>query len=418
MPYSKESRDITKNKKNTILFLFLVVILTTFFIGDREGLSIVVTGISIVIWIPVFLKFKWRLNRSEKKYVFVSFSFLLLMFFYNLIGYSTFNLISITRNISWILAGLISIYVMKIFSVKERSFLFVIFLLLIILMLVTLVEKGRSYEMDEAFATANAWVSSMLMILSGICLIAANQVKSLFSRFIFVSIILLSVYINFFILQRGINAVLSLFLFVLILSLNIKNIFLVKLIFVTTIIFALILFMTDIYIDFFDWMANVIPSERLSIRIKAISLSIQYIDVDAGGGTLKARSELMEISWNTFTSGMQNFIFGAGGHKENNLIIGNHSFILDTLASYGIIGGIVFYIYFKKQIQFIMSYVNKKDNPVMYSQCIVVICIYIFRNYFGAMANANINFVMLLFFPLTIEMIKRYNTKYIKKVNK
>ena len=413
MPFFKDYRNINKSNKNTILFWFLVIILTTFFVGDREGLSIIVTGISLLVWIPVFLKYNSRLNKRETQYVFVSFSFLLLMCFYKLIGYSSLNLVSITRNISWILAGLISIYVMKLFSIKERSRIYIIFLVLIITTVVVLVNKGQSYEMAKAAEIANAWVSSMLMILSGICLIAANQVKSLYLRILFVTIIIFSIFLNFYILQRGTNAVLTFVLVVLIMSLNFKNRFLVRMIFATTIFFAIIVFLTDLYIDIFDWMANVVPSERISSRIQAISLSIQYLDVEEGGATMSARADLMKISWNTFTSGIQTFIFGAGAHKENNLIIGNHSFILDTLASYGIIGGILFYFYFKKQFQFIMSYVNKNDNPVLYSQCIVVICVYLFRNFWGAMATANINFVMLLFLPLTIEVINRYNSKQI-----
>ena len=399
---------------NKLLFLFLAIILITFFIGNWEGLSIIMTGVAVVIWVPVFLKFSWCLNKQERKYVLVSILFLLLMLFYNYIGLSTNNVVIVVRNISWILSGLISIYVLKMFSKKEQLYLFALFVLLLMMMIVGLMRTGSSYDISEAVNAANTWVSSMLMILSGICIIVANNIKSLYFRVFFIAITFCSIYTNFYILQRGTNAVLTLIEIILIMSLNFKNRFLVKTIFVIVISLTFFLYVTDIYREMFEWIASVIPSERISSRLLIVSRSIQYLDIEEGGGTLTARSELMSISWNTFTSGFQNFVFGAGAHKDDNVIIGNHSFILDTLASYGIIGGIIFYIYFKKQFQFIMSYVNKKANPLLYSQCVVVFCVYIFRNYFGAMATACINFIMLMFFPLAIKMIQKYNTTITK----
>ena len=157
-----------------------------------------------------------------------------------------------------------------------------------------------------------------------------------------------------------------------------------------------------------NWLADVSPSDRVSDRFSQISMAIAYEDVAANRGSLSGRNELMALSWNTFTSSFSHILFGAGEHAEDDTVIGHHSFILDTLACYGIVGGSILFFYFKKQYQIFMSYLDRKKNWALYMQCAIVFMFYVFRNFYGQVAYALVNFVFLLFFPLTFKLIKYY----------
>jgi hypothetical protein len=152
------------------------------------------------------------------------------------------------------------------------------------------------------------------------------------------------------------------------------------------------------------------PSERLAERFRSIAYALRYEEIEAGGGSLAGRSHLMRLSWNTFTSSTGRFLFGTGEHLFDHTTIGHHSFMIDTLARYGILGGVFFFIYFKKQCQIILSNVSKKTDWRLYWQCAVVLFIYLLRNLYGDMCTANVNLLLMIFFPLTIRIIINYKT--------
>ena len=368
-----------------------------------------------VVWLAAVATYRGRLSKDEKTFTIVSFVYLVLVFSYILLGYSSIDTLGLVVISSWIMAGIVSIYTMKLFNSRELSVVFyAMFIMLLILMLIY-TGQGREIRAagDEYWAkdVANAWYGSLLMLLSGLSLIVILNIKRLFPRLIALLVLFLTLYINIFVLQRGTNVIMTLAEMGLILFFIIKNKTTVISLSVVFGIFLVIVFSSDNLILFFDWLAQNIPSDRLADRFNQISLALVYEDMEASSGSMASRSELMNISWNTFTSSFGHILFGAGEHAGNNNIIGHHSFILDTLASYGIIGGALLFLFFKKQYQIIMSNLDRKRDWALYMQCSVVFLFYILRNFYGKVAFGLVNYVILLFFPLCFQVINYYKNK-------
>jgi hypothetical protein len=221
-------------------------------------------------------------------------------------------------------------------------------------------------------------------------------------------VLLLTLYVNFFILQRGINVVFTMAELGIILVFVLKRKPLIFIFSIIIIAFAIYVYASGRLVDIFDWLAEIIPSERLSKRFHEISTALFWEDIEASSGSLSGRNRLMGVSWDTFTSSIGHFVFGAGEHYGDNTIIGHHSFFIDTLARYGIIGGVMMFVYFKKQFQIIMAYLDKKTEWALYMQCAVVFLFYVLRNFYGVVTNAVANLVILALFPLTFQII-HYN---------
>ena len=403
----------SKKKRNGVkkieFFSLLAMIIVSFFAGFTTYSNYVMIPI-MLLWIPYLMSLFERLKIDEKTFTKVSSAYLLIMFVYRTIGYSTDEVLFVLRDVAWIMSGVMAVYAMRFSSDKQLSTLFVVFTIVLLALLLVLNNKGRSLDMDEAAATANAWIGSMFMLLTGFSLICFIHIRSLLFRVVFVAILFLTLYLNFFILQRGIVVIFTIFEMALIIVMSLKYRVLISFLFVAILFAFFFVYYSGYYVQFLDWMADVVPSDRLAIRFRQISFALQYGDVEAGGGSLNARERLMGISWNTFTSNIGYFIFGAGAQRGNT-VIGHHSFFLDILATYGIIGGLLMLVYFIKQYKIIMSKLNKKLEPVLYSQCAVVFLFYIMRNYYGSMANSCINFMLLMYFPLLIEFIQKYKSE-------
>ena len=401
-----------KNKGgvNRIYFLsLLAMIIVSFFASFTTYSNYVIVPI-MLLWLPFILSSSKRLTNDEATFTKVSFAFLLVLLVYRIVGYSTDEAMYALRDIAWIMSGVMAVYAMRYFSDKQLSKLFIVFTIVLTGLLLVLNKLGRSLDMDDASGTASTWIGSMYMLLTGFSLICFIHIKSLYLRMAFLATMFLTLYLNVYILQRGITVIFTIFEISLIIVLSLKYRLLIRFLFVVILIAFFLVYSSGMYVQLLDWMADVVPSERLSVRFQQISFALQYGDVEAGGGSLDARDRLMGISWNTFTSNIGYFIFGAGAQRGNT-IIGHHSFFLDVLATYGVIGGLLMLVYFVKQYKIFMSKLNRKLEPVLSSQCAVVFLFYILKNYYGGMATADINLMLLIYFPLLIKLIQKYKSK-------
>lgn len=399
-------------KKHRLLFLSLVAYIAIFFFASFYNFSNYVLVVVVAIWLPaVFITFQ-ALNRVERNFIIVSVIFLIIDLFYNLVGYSNLSRGFLLRDISWIMSGIISVYAMKLLSNKELSSLFVVISMIIVLFLFVLIRIGSAMNIagDDSSEVSNAWNSSMFMLINGFCLMAVIHVKPVLPRLLFALAFLLTLYLNVFILQRATNIIFTIAEIILILIFCLKNKFLIWLFSVVVGVFIVLVVNTDMIISVLDVLSSVVP-DRVAMRLDSIAWALQYESIESGGGSLAVRNNLMVTSWNTFTSGLDTVLFGAGATRgSGHDVIGQHSFILDTLASYGILGGVLMFLYFKNQYALMMSGLKNERNNVLFSQCVVVFVIYILRNYFGKMAVTNINFVIMIYFPLLINYIQNNKT--------
>ncbi|MBQ6437488.1 MAG: hypothetical protein IJK20_03450 [Bacteroidales bacterium] len=406
-----QSRGVGGNK--FLLVSFLVLLILTVFSKFVLYSSYAVLPF-YVIWLACVATYRGRLSKDEKAFIIASFVLLAQIFIYRLVGYSSIETLGLAVIFNWIMAGVVSIYAIKLFSEREVSTAYFVMALSLFILMIIFTRQGRAIRAagDEYWAkdVADAWYGSLLMLLSGLSLIVFLNVKKVLPRFLSILVLVLTLYVNIFVLQRGTNVIMTLAEIGLILFFIIKQKTTVISLTVVFVVFLVIAFSSDYLILFFDWLAQISPSDRLAYRFNQISMALMYEDIEASTGSMAARSELMSISWNTFTSSFEHFVFGAGEHAGNDNVIGHHSFILDTLASYGVLGGFLIFVYFKKQYQIIMSCLDRKKEWALFMQCTVVFLFYVLRNFYGQVAYALVNYVILMFFPLTFQIINYYKS--------
>lgn len=399
---------------NHILMLLSLVILIALTVFNYYILYS--TVIVVPLWILCFLyglQTKMVLQKKEKQFILTSFTFLAVVFFYRLVHYSSIDTLGLITQFNWIMAGVVSVYVLKLLSGNELSTVYKVITLSLLGLMLMFVSQGWSLlavgNAIEAVNVAVAWQGSMFMLISGLCLVVLLNVNAVYLRIAALVVLVMSLYINFFILQRGTNAIMTMAELCMILFFVIKRKSIVIFLSVIVVAFLVFFFSSDNMIALFDWFAQISPSDRLSARFNDISIALQYESIDATSGSFNSRSELMGVSWNTFTSSFGHILFGAGEHAGDNTIIGHHSFFMDTLARYGLLGGVLIFIYFKKQYRIVMSYLDYKGEWSLYMQCAILFLFYVIRNFYGDFSYSLVNIFIMLFFPLTFQLIHHYS---------
>lgn len=413
----KDSLFYSRNSgRHTLLLVSLIILIVIVCFSSFIRYSTVVIVPIWALWLVYLMSSKMGLSKDEKSFVTVSFILMAFILFYKLIGYSSTTTLGLLVNLNWIMAGVVSVYVLKLFTGRELSIVYRVFFISLLVLMLLLLKMGGTLiamgDVDEAIGVSNTWVGSVLMLITGVCLIVFLNVRTLLIRIIAIALLLLTIYINIVILQRGTNVIFTLAEISVILVFLIKRKSVVIVLAVLIVAFMVVIEASDNLISFFDWLAYVSPSERLSKRFSDISLVLTFESLDASEGSFGARNELLRVSWNTFTSSFGHFLFGTGDHYDL-AIIGRHSFFVDSLARYGIIGGGLLFVYFKKQYQIMMSCFDSNREWALYMQCATVFLFYILRNFYGQVAYTLVNLVILLFFPLTFQIIQYYKQKNI-----
>lgn len=401
-----------------LLSLLVLIALTVFNYFIRYS-----TVIMVPLWFLCFLyglQSRTVLQKNEKQFVITSFIFFAVVFFYRFIGYSSIDTLGLIVQFNWIMTGVVSIYVLRILSGSELSTVYKVITLSLLILLLMLVSQGGNIlatgDSYDAVQVAVAWQGSLFMLLSGLCLVIFLNVKSVFLRIAVIVVLVITLYINIFILQRGTNVIMTIAELGMILFFLIKRKSIVIVLSVIVVAFLVFAFSSDNLIAIFDWLARTSPSDRLSVRFNDISMALQYENLDAATGSFHTRNELIRISWNTFTSSFGHILFGAGEHAGDNTIIGHHSFFTDTLACYGLLGGVLVFIYFKKQYQIVMSYLDYKGEWALYNQFAIVFLFYVLRNFYGGVSYSLVNIVIMIFFPLTFQLIHYYSKDKSKSI--
>lgn len=401
--------------KHTLLLLLFYVLITAIFLSDFMVYPYYVILPITIFWIPyVILSFS-KFNYEDRRFIIVSVLYLIMISAYYFLGISKIGRPDFVRNIVWIMAGMIALWVMRFMSNKELNALFVVFSIVIFVMMLIYIRIGRRLaaleSISAASTTATAHTGSMLMLMSGVCMIAVMNIKRIIPRLLFAFLCVLTLYLNFTILQRGTNVIFTISEIAIIFVFSLKKKSLVWLL--TIIIGVALIFVvsTGMAIDFFEWLADVIPSPRLASRFDEIATAMYYEDIEASSGSLRGRSNLMWNSWNTFTYSFSHFLFGVGENTSSNSIVGNHSHILDTLASYGMIGAVLMFSLFKQQYRIYISVLDKKTDWALFMQCAVVFAFYIARNFYGNLSSSAMSLLIILYFPMTFKVILHYKQK-------
>ena len=318
---------------------------------------------------------------------------------------------------------MIAAFVLRTYSYKEqkRLFMFIMGVLLInVIQNVFLFLRDPSFfesfkRSDEMFQYTNggttSFIQTCLFAIPCCFIIFANQARGQMKKNVFVSMLLLIIYIMT--INSRATTILLFFFFVIALlyvryltpKVKSKSIRILLTLFISLVAFFFV-------VPFLNWLGNAIAFEGISVKIGDLSsvLITGRINENDDSSSLSVRFLLAQTSLETWTSSFRNLIVGIGNDVSESgeifdLIrtgIGRHSQILDFLAMYGIIGT---FMLFKAWFSFFsfLKYLNKA--PELKSMINIVIIGYLLMAILNNVLTANQNIVMFLLFPISLIMI-------------
>lgn len=267
------------------------------------------------------------------------------------------------------------------------------------------VDKYTTNSINTPYVTA-------IMLLSGLAFVVGLDKKHTFwSRFVFCAIAFLGLMFITLIVQRMIVLLLSLLLAGL-LVISQSNIFKKEKasrrtgLLWSAGIMAVFILLWIYAVPILELVKRVIFSSRLDKRIDQIIRLIQTGDIRTAGGSLTVRYELIVTSLRTFTRSLSNALLGAGDHRITNAIIGNHSYLFDELARYGILLAPISYLLFYQALCSVYRGAELSQGTVLSRQLRCVLIVVVLRAVVGAIYDASIGIVLFLAVPLLFNVIQ------------
>lgn len=402
---SSSNRLTIRIDKHWFLLLVLFVSVWVLFNPSLDYIHAEVTlGLFIVYAIPIFVTFK-RFSKTELLTVICSFIFLFLITAYKFLGVSSSGFDGFSQYYGWAVLIIIGITNTEFFSERENKIQFYGLLFIALGYTVSFFFRSLTLSEDRGTRMVNAAYSSMLMIFSGVCFVWFLNDKRAIPRIISMLGAALTVYLNIFVLQRGTNFVLTLLMAAwLLLNNSDRKSSAKKWILIASVVFFLI-YISGILEQLLKLLASKLDF-RLSKRINEILVFLQTGDFEEAGG-FSGRTNLHGNSIKTWFGSPLSFIFGAGDHRATNLIIGNHSEMIDVFARFGLIGGInlwaLFFYHFTS--------IKQGSNAKMFRQAGVVFAIYALRNLLGTTMTGPTSAVIIIL----ISLVRIVNNESLEK---
>lgn len=387
---------------------FITLMMTTVILGNYSmiGLSTEYCILCFVVWLPTIISNFQSFSSYEKSLVGFSFLYILLIIFYRLIGLTVAPFSALANYPSWLLIMIVGMTAIHIISYKQMRIFFWFFIGFTVLNMVLFVRSNLELSLmadyDDITEAGRTMYGTSIMLITCIVFSSFFKAERFWHKIVFICFCAFSIFTITVVLQKATNIVLALLSMVLIyifsrINNRRKSVFII----VFASIVLLSIYFSGILFEALDWLSENVEG-RMESRIRSLAILLATGDSMEAGGSVAERSELMWRSWNTF---IKHFFFGAGDHRGENPLIGNHSELVDNLARYGIIGATILWGLLKNQFLFLKRGITKFGNQQLYMQISIVYGLYIFRNFYGSAFSATISVVMFVFFPITISYI-------------
>ena len=408
-----------------VLLLYCTVLLTykLTFIGTETVL------LSTLIWSVVFIKRFKTISVNSRQILFLSFLFFAIIITYKLVGISTCGWEIVAGYAGWLMSCIFGIYSVAYSSYKQTKRLLACILIVVLLNALYFIYSARGakqigFEFGAVVVTS-ALFSTMFMLFSGVLLVLLLNSKNWSIKILSVAVIAVVLYLNFVVLQRGTNVILTVLMFGLILVSASK---INKIAYLSVLVIGVLMFLSvenGFYVDLLQWVEKEAAfSPRVASRIHSILLYVKTGDYVYAGTSLKSRMILLTHSWDTFKSSYQNMLFGAGDHRtpgililrSSNILIGNHFELIDMLARYGILFSAILYILLINHMKFIKEcFANSNSYRTLYHQSLILYLIYILRNIWGDALASSTGIIMFIMLPCAIKLIVLENARAINE---
>jgi len=355
-----------------------------------------------------------NLPMQEKILLFILGLYLGLITAYKVLGISTAELYYYFNTVQFFFFLVASVSMIHSLTRRQMKFLLAIAIISIVFTMfhnvVLFLQHGAAryvvlFQEDKyAYNAVDTPFTGAILLLSGTSFICFLHEKKKLLKLALLLLSIFGIYFCVVITQRMIILVLALLMYPLLVFFNTKHkVNRYILFFLAMIVVAVVLLN---FKSILLGMAKVIESERILKRINQIIRFVETRDIQAAGGSLTVRFELIFTSWKTFTTSTVNFFLGAGDHRVNNLVIGNHSQLIDELARYGIVGAAIFYPLVNRFLKFVKKACAVKSRTVLNRQVGVLILIFVLRGFLGTVFAAPIGIQMFLVLPLMLDLLQ------------
>lgn len=400
------------NKYNTdhgILLGATLLMLSVVLIPDLNFIATEILLFVTFIWSFTILSYYPKVDIVIRRMSTFAILYFFLVLLYKILGISRATWDIAAGYYGWMFAIIVSAFSLQLFSDKKLRLLeFAILSVVLISIIYVTIQGNRNMQimdMEDAISQESASYGSSIVLFSGICFIAFLKYKKLLYKIIYGVAFILAVYMNFVVMQRGTNVIFTVVMVLLLFIYRKNQLKTIRLLFFVVLAFLLFLYSTGAYVAFLDYIAELLPSERVADRIRSINIFIQTGDYLEAGTSLKTRSELTTSSINTFQSSIYSFFLGVGDSRGFSDKIGDHSEIIDCLARYGILGFSILLLALISQLKFFLKLLPK-ENPLHY-QVLIVFFVFILRNLIGNTLTAPASILLFLYMPIVCYFIAK-----------
>ena len=405
---------------NILLFAVQAVIYMTPYLN--RVLHYEIRGILFAIWFLSTLFLKVRLTSILKEKHLCWFAiYTLWVLLMSLIGHSARPFMVQLASIPCMAIPFVGFIAINYYNEKEQGLLFKILFLIIFINLLSNIYIGianpQYFEIEHMEGTdaynSNAGSTSYvatLSFLAVICLIVYMATKNVSSKlFLLVTTIITTCYLLLFNPRATTTILLAIaFLGIFIVHREPKSTKRIRSYYIQTTILILVIIAIAL-LPLFTFLENV-DNERLSARFSDIATVLQGGSMNSlDNSSLAGRFLLGMTSVNTFLASLPNFVVGVGDdiligeqYEVYDLIalgIGNHSQFLDTLAKYGLIGG----VFFVNIIRGISKWLKKLANSESYNHYVnLLILIFFLQSILNNSFFPDLFIIIFVVYPLLL----------------
>lgn len=411
---------LRKNPLISMLIIILGAVLCTPYLSSAVSTTYV---LMLCLLITVLIVINVTIYRNIEYTRFKSLLALVLFFgqilSYQIFGYSTAAIGNTFNQIAALFWIIVFYFVFDYYSIEEKRKITNVFTIIILInilynVVINILIPGASSKvlrLDWYPNLANKNIggtrfSTLCLFFFITCLLIFVNSKDKRQRRKYLIFAIISAFYIVFCGMRMTVIILSILVTVLIYltkDINRRNIPIVIILILLTI--TIIVFSEQIL----SGLVALLPSGRISDRVIDILSSMKVgIDDDSFSG----RFGLTKTSISTFTGSIRNFLIGIGDHRVfgeglsgyYGTGIGGHSEFFDTLARFGILGGLLLYCSLKNYFSILKRTIASK-TPNYRKGLNAAILVLVLCMVFKAVFYPEVGFVLFLYLPLSSNTI-------------
>ena len=349
-------------------YIFIFIVMIVVFCTPKLNQGLFLAVVVVLLFLMVFSKFSTLGGRNRALSMSV-FGFIVLIFMYRFSNISDDGwgryVIYTLYNLQFLLVPLLATFKSKIrnyiwWGVLTIALLNLIYNIAIRIFIPEIGESARYFE-EGYLETINVGTSSFYtfsLFFFDVCFFLFLNSKKRIKMIMMLLSIVTTVFIVWFSLKASVVVFYLMSVVLLVLTRGKKEMGRIWLLFITFILCYWIF--TEYSNEIIRFLVSNSPSERLTKRLVML---VDDQSVYASDSSFNSRKDLWLMSLSTWLQSPISFMFGIGNHYSsggNNYGIGQHSELLDLLAEYGLLGGIIISAIFVKSFSSVKAYFNKQ----------------------------------------------------------